>query len=169
MNQKGLAPTSVPTSTPTPTSTPKPTLTPKPTVAPKLSTPNPTPRVNKAEPSNITVSVKGQVYSDSNCNGAIDGGENGVANVTVNIFQTDGADRYYLLSALTTDSNGRYSYSYQIPQNTNIWIQPLEVAPEGYKIYYSNTPAAYLNKDTLIWPDINLPIISIDNLGSCNY
>ncbi|MBP5621951.1 MAG: hypothetical protein J6X44_08050 [Thermoguttaceae bacterium] len=54
-------------------------------------------------------SIAGNVYEDRNDNGIIDPGEAGIANVTVELYQFDGA-RYVYLRSVETDANGSYRF-----------------------------------------------------------
>ncbi|MBI1765797.1 MAG: hypothetical protein HYR56_30705, partial [Acidobacteria bacterium] len=54
-----------------------------------------------------TVSLGNRVWNDVNNNGALDAGETGLANVTVNLYDAAGTT---LLGTTTTDTNGYYSF-----------------------------------------------------------
>lgn len=69
---------------------------------------------------NITVSLHGELYSDTNCNNSMESGESGIPNVSITIMQPDGL----ILSNATTDSNGSYSFSKDIAQNASLTLVP---------------------------------------------
>ena len=69
-------------------------------------------------------SLGDKVWLDSNENGIQDSGENGIAGVTVNLF--DGSNQF--LGSTTTDANGNYLFSQLTPDDYYIQV----VKPNGY-------------------------------------
>lgn len=110
-------PTATPSSaesTPTPTSTSI-TITP---------TGGPTPTTSASPtPKEITVSLNGQVYNDSNCNNVKEDNETGLKDVIIAIFQPN--NLIAILGIITSDANGNYSFSKTIQGNELLTIQPV--------------------------------------------
>lgn len=98
----------------------------------------------------ITVTISGQVYKDSNCNNVRDNGETGVSQMTVEMMQTDGL----ILVDTTTDSNGNYTLSKTIQEDQSITVIPVTL---DHKMYFT-PPSVTLNK--------NNPSVTI-NISSC--
>ncbi|MDH7488967.1 MAG: SdrD B-like domain-containing protein [Anaerolineae bacterium] len=114
--------TGTPTHTPTPTYTPTPTLSPTPTFSPTMTpTPTITPTPTKTTTPTATPTpsgvIDGIVWEDANRNGALNWGEPGIGNVTVDLYRdTDGngllsAADIYLASTTTTRASGFFAFS----------------------------------------------------------
>lgn len=54
-------------------------------------------------------SIEGNVWEDRNDNGVIDAGENGIANVVIELYQWDGS-KYVKIAETTTDEDGSYLF-----------------------------------------------------------
>ncbi len=118
-------PTATPIPTPTPTPTPVPTPTPTPTPTP-IPTPTPTPT-----PSPTPLAAIGDyVWYDTNRNGLQDTGEQGVPNVTVNLYNSSGT----LINSMQTSSTGYYLFSNLTPGNYYLEF----IKPSGYTFTLQN-------------------------------
>ena len=106
-------PTATATATATPTITPTPTVTPTPT---QTSTPTATPTPTRG-------TVAGEVFLDTNRNGARDGGEPGLPGRLIYLEQ--GAEIYNT----TTGGDGRFGFNDVLP---GLW-SVLAVLPSGYE------------------------------------
>jgi protocatechuate 3,4-dioxygenase beta subunit len=71
------------------------------------------------------MSIGDLVWNDLNNNGLVDAGETGVANVTVNLYDSSNT----LLASTTTDANGNYLFSNLVPGDYIVEIVP----PAGYQ------------------------------------
>ncbi len=79
----------------------------------------------------ISVSVSGQIYRDSNCSGSRDSGETDLdTSATVNFFSQPGFVHY---ASVVTGSQGTFSYSTEITEDTTLNLEVAPVSPEGYK------------------------------------
>jgi hypothetical protein len=116
-NKISVAPTSAPVAP-----GPGPSLNPSPSISPPPAA---------VKPATITVTIKGFVYNDENCNFKFDPGESPLPNVQVNIFRyLDG--KIINISNKTYGDDGKYSYSFTIqPKETAV------VLPSPYRIGYS--------------------------------
>ena len=86
---------------------------------------------------NFTVTaISGEVYQDTNGNGALDSGEPGIQGWTVNLEDTNGN----VLKSITTGANGLYSFTSLQPGTYRI----REVAPAGWTQTTTN-PADIVN------------------------
>jgi hypothetical protein len=108
------------TPTPTPTPTGTPTATPTPTVTP-TATPPPT-ITPTASPTPVTGSIWGVAFEDANENAHKDGGESGLADVTVELLRGG-----QTLTHTTTLSDGLYLF--RVPQDL---YRVRFTVPEGY-------------------------------------
>jgi serine-aspartate repeat-containing protein C/D/E len=66
------------------------------------------------------------VWEDKNYNGVQDGGESGIANVTVKLLNSANT----VLATTTTDSSGKYLFSNLTPGDYKVQV----VAPSGYGV-----------------------------------
>lgn len=73
----------------------------------------------------IEVSLKGQVYRDTNCNDTKDEGEEGVGGISFTIMSSGGL----IYQSAVSDSGGNYSFSKKISVNDSL---PLILAPNDH-------------------------------------
>ncbi|MFC1481656.1 SdrD B-like domain-containing protein [Candidatus Neomarinimicrobiota bacterium] len=78
----------------------------------------------------LTFSVNGSVFLDTNEDGLLDAGENGVAGITVELLDADGN----VVATATTDSNGNYNFT-NVPNSDYTVV----VDPEGTLAGLSST------------------------------
>ncbi|MCB8925923.1 MAG: DUF11 domain-containing protein [Ardenticatenaceae bacterium] len=84
-------------------------------------------------------SVGDFVWLDLNGNGLQDGGEPGLANVTVNLYTSGGS----FVSATSTDSSGAYAFTNLVPGSYYVEF----VLPSGYAFTYANQGADTVDSD----------------------
>ncbi|MEO8606576.1 MAG: SdrD B-like domain-containing protein [Chloroflexota bacterium] len=85
-------------------------------------------------------SIGDRVWIDSNNNGVQDGGEVGLANVTVQLRDSGGT----LVTSTTTDGSGNYLFSNLTPADYSIQV----VLPTGYQFSPQNAAAATASTDS---------------------
>lgn len=133
------------------------TETPAVTSAP---TSTPTPAVSK-----VNINLLGNLYEDKNCNNNQDPDEDFVRKVvTVNIYKMPGTVAY---TSTATDGSGHYSYNSSIDKDSSIDLQPMPVAPDGYKIGKYEGVTKTLNKDN---PSqrVDIGLVPNANVGACS-
>ncbi|MER2599356.1 MAG: SdrD B-like domain-containing protein [Caldilineales bacterium] len=136
-------PTQTPTATPTATATNTPTATPTATAtATATNTPTATPTATSTRlPYGI---IQGQVYYDVNNNGVYDSSvDTPLSSARVTLYNASGAQ----ISSQTTNSNGRYNFSFLDPNRS---YRLIEQAPPGYR------PSP--NADVTVYAEIGVPV-----------
>jgi len=113
-------------------------------------------------PMGITVRLTGQVFRDINCNGAQEPGEEGIAEVTINVLRMPEFTAY---TTLTSDSSGYYNLTRIIGSQDNLTIQPSDIATPGYKINVHGTTVTLNSNQTSL--NQNLPQVPAENIGLC--
>ncbi|WP_367154843.1 SdrD B-like domain-containing protein [Methylomonas sp. HYX-M1] len=86
-------------------------------------------------------SLGDRVWEDSNADGVQDAGENGIADVTVNLYDCVTND---LLATTTTDADGNYSFTGLLPGTYHVEF----VAPNGYVFTAQDVTAEALGNDS---------------------
>ncbi|MEM7130359.1 MAG: SdrD B-like domain-containing protein [Chloroflexota bacterium] len=93
-----------------------------------------------------TVNLGNLVWEDSNENGLVDGGENGIANVDVEVFRDNGdgtlnlAANDFLVGTATTDASGNWAVANLQPGDYFVRIVPSNFAVGGPLAAYRPTP-----------------------------
>jgi hypothetical protein len=107
---------------PSPTKKIAATSTPAVTSAPSATT---TPEDKK-----FNYNFLGDVYEDKNCSGSRDSGEGGLANVTINLFKSDGS----AFTSVKSESSGHYSYASSLKEGESISLKGDPVVPSTHII-----------------------------------
>lgn len=111
---------------------------------------------------NITISVSGSMYRDTNCNGTKDSGESEITdgNTTASLYKMPEFSLYS-----STNTSGNYTLSKSIGENESVTVQLDIVAPSGYKINITS-PSFTLSKNNTS-SSFDWPMVPGENIGAC--
>lgn len=113
----------------------------------------------KAAVDGMEVFLIGKMYNDSNCNHSVDSGESGKAGAQITIFDANGN----VFKTVTTDGNGEYSFSKNIPTSSSLTLLASYNAHDNYSNY---TPSAATVSASARTGIINIPFVSYDQFTS---
>ncbi len=112
----------------------------------------------------LDITINGEIYEDKNCNNIKDYNEgNTTVPATVNLIQLP---EYSLMKTVSSDTNGRYTTTFQMLESETKTITASIVAPDGYKIVHTSEQQVLFSKDSQSFTFIS-NITSIPDLNQC--
>jgi len=115
--------------------------------------------------SDINITISGQIYNDTNCNGSRDSGESSLDVVTiVRIYEMPGT---YLRDTFNSNANGTFSYSTSVSGNSSINLQPAVQSPYAYKSnpHWSLPTFTFNSSNTSA--SVDYPQVPASSVGQC--